>query len=131
MSIHKGHLSHIQGKQPRIVPPRGTHVLILYFPSSYKYHPHSFLSSHSTHPRHPRRKARLEEKREGVAVPSSLLEIVNSKVEFMPVRGLWSSPGKIPNALSAQRYRMESDDLVIIKYDHGGQGCASRDPFLL
>ncbi|MQL81463.1 hypothetical protein Taro_013913 [Colocasia esculenta] len=24
-------------------------------------------------------------------------------------QGLWSSPGKIPNALSAQRYRMESD----------------------
>ncbi|MQM17718.1 hypothetical protein Taro_050694 [Colocasia esculenta] len=31
------------------------------------------------------------------------------KVKVMPVRGLWSSPGKIPNALSAQRYRMESN----------------------
>ncbi|MQL78966.1 hypothetical protein Taro_011389 [Colocasia esculenta] len=51
-----------EGRQPRIVPPRGTHVLILYFPSSYKYHLLSFLSSHSTHPRHPRRKASLEEK---------------------------------------------------------------------
>ncbi|MQM12598.1 hypothetical protein Taro_045516, partial [Colocasia esculenta] len=45
----------------------------------------------------------------------SLLEIVNSKVEFMPIRGLWSSPGKIPNALSAQRFRMESDDLLILR----------------
>ncbi|MQM12254.1 hypothetical protein Taro_045171, partial [Colocasia esculenta] len=65
-----GHLSHIQGRQPKIVPPRETHVLILYFPSSYKYHPLSFLSSHSTHPRHPRRKARLEEKREEKEWPS-------------------------------------------------------------
>ncbi|MQL84002.1 hypothetical protein Taro_016500 [Colocasia esculenta] len=72
-----------------------------------------------------------EERREGVTILSSLLEIVNSKVEFMPVRGLWSSPGKISNALSAQRYRMESDGLVMIKFGYGGQGCASRDPFLL
>ncbi|MQM22063.1 hypothetical protein Taro_055111, partial [Colocasia esculenta] len=38
--------------------------------SSYKYHPLSFLSSHSTHPRHPRRKAMLEEKREEKEWPS-------------------------------------------------------------
>ncbi|MQM08115.1 hypothetical protein Taro_040968 [Colocasia esculenta] len=49
----------------------------------------------------------------------------------MPVRGLWSSPGKIPNTLSVQWYHMESNGLVTIKTEHSGQGCAPRETIYL
>ncbi|MQM09610.1 hypothetical protein Taro_042482 [Colocasia esculenta] len=45
----------------------------------------------------------------------------------MPVRGLWSSPEKIPNTLSVQWYHMESNGLATIKTEHSGQGCVPRE----
>ncbi|MQL97385.1 hypothetical protein Taro_030075 [Colocasia esculenta] len=54
-----------------------------------------------------------------------------SLARLRPVRGRWTRVRLVVRLTGLNSEDRHSDDLVIIKCDHGGQGCASRDPFLL